>query len=162
MKERLMISPEVCTGCRACEITCSFAKERAFWPQAARIAVIKMEAEGYDRPLVCRQCVKPACAGACPTGALARDDDSGLLRLDEDLCVGCAVCVEACPFGAMRMHPERDMPLFCDTCDGDPACVKRCTTKALFWGTTADYAARAGQQRELHRKRWQGMGGEEA
>ncbi len=162
MKERLMISPEVCTGCRTCEITCSFAKERAFWPEAARIAVIKMEAQGYDRPLVCRHCLKPACANACPPGALARDESSGLLRLNEDLCVGCAVCVEACPFGAMRMHPTTELALFCDTCDGDPACVKRCTTKALFWGTSAEYARRAGQRRELNRQRWQEMGGEEA
>jgi Fe-S-cluster-containing dehydrogenase component len=46
----------------------------------------------------------------------------------EDVCSGCSVCVDACPFGVATLHPETGLALICDLCGGDPAYVKRGAT----------------------------------
>ena len=42
-----------------------------------------------------------ACAGACPVGAIAKDED-GHARIDFDKCISCGKCASACPFGAVH------------------------------------------------------------
>jgi len=53
-----------------------------------------------------------------------------MVAFDEDKCVGCASCVDACPFGAIWMS-QFDKPLKCDLCGGDPECVQICPKHAL-------------------------------
>ena len=45
----------------------------------------------------------------------------------------------------VMLHPETGLPLICDLCDGDPACVKRCATGAIIY---ADRDAIAREKRE--------------
>jgi Fe-S-cluster-containing dehydrogenase component len=66
----------------------------------------------------------------CPREAL-KADEKGIIRVDEVRCNGCGICVEACEFGTMTMHPTDGIPLSCDLCDGDPECVKWCPESAL-------------------------------
>jgi len=121
-------------------MTCSFQHEDAFSPTLSRVRVVKIEEEGFDRPVLCRQCVNAACIEVCPTGALIKDGPEDSLKLNADECVGCGACVEACPFGAMHLHPETGLALVCDLCGGDPECVKRCTPRALRWGDPEEIA----------------------
>ena len=65
--------------------------------------------------------------------------------VDAGLCVRCGDCVAACPFGAIRLHPYTALPLICDLCEGDPACVARCVTGALRFGRAADASRPAGR-----------------
>jgi len=127
----IKVNPDTCTGCRYCEVACSFAKEKHCRPAVSRIKVHKDEANGVDRPVVCRQCAEPACAAICPVGALVRNSTAGIVEYDRDLCVGCRACVAACPFRAIRYWPEDNKILKCDLCVGDPACVRYCATKTL-------------------------------
>ncbi|RJQ10351.1 MAG: 4Fe-4S dicluster domain-containing protein [Bacillota bacterium] len=140
MSRRMVVDVAVCSGCRACEMACSFQHEDAFSPPLSRVRVVKIEAEGLDRPVLCRGCVKAACVEVCPTGALTKDGVWGNPELNSDECIGCGACVEACPFGAMHLHPETGLALVCDLCGGDPACVKRCTPRALRWGDPEEIA----------------------
>lgn len=118
---------KLCTGCRACELVCSGAQERVFNPSKARIRVVRMEPT-LDVAIVCPQCENPPCALACPTGAI-RKLRTGVVEVDASRCVGCSVCVEACPFGAVTVVEGKAIK--CDLCRGDPACVKQCTPGAL-------------------------------
>ncbi|MFW5896530.1 MAG: 4Fe-4S dicluster domain-containing protein [Bacillota bacterium] len=126
----ITVDPEVCTGCKACEMACSFAHTDTFSPDLSRIKVAKDEHRGLDFPVVCRMCYRPACVQICPTGAIYRRD-TGTIGLHTDLCSGCGLCIEACPHAAISMHPRDGIPLICDLCKGDPQCVKRCMTGAL-------------------------------
>jgi Fe-S-cluster-containing dehydrogenase component len=71
-------------------------------------------------------------------GALSKDERTGAIRVDTDpaspsACIGCAACVDACPFGMAALHPETGVAILCDLCGGDPACVKRCATGAIVY-----------------------------
>lgn len=132
-RPRLLVDERRCSGCRACELACSFAHERLFSATHSRVTVEKDEAHGLDRPVVCRQCGVARCLEACPNGALSRDTVHAVI-VDEARCTGCRACQKACPFGAVRFAPGRKAPLICDLCGGDPACVKRCATGAITFG----------------------------
>jgi carbon-monoxide dehydrogenase iron sulfur subunit len=107
--------------------------ENGFGIAASRIHVSKIEALGIDQPHVCRLCGNAPCVAVCPTGALYRDETTGAVLLQVDVCIGCAECVDACPLGAAALNPRTGLPIICDLCAGDPACVKRCATGALVY-----------------------------
>jgi Fe-S-cluster-containing hydrogenase component 2 len=71
---------------------------------------------------------------ACPKSALSQDEETGVIVVDENLCVGCDWCISACDFGAIMIHPEKKVVFICNNCkdqpDG-PQCVKWCPEEAL-------------------------------
>jgi len=74
------------------------------------------------------------CAKICPTNAIVRDQATLAYKVLDDKCVGCKMCVLACPFGSVVLFPEKGKAEKCDHClsiDGDPECVKFCTPQAL-------------------------------
>lgn len=154
---RILVRSDICSGCRACALACVAAHEGGFGWAAARIKVTKIETEGLDVPSVCRLCRRPGCVAACPNGALSRDESLGVVRLDEDECIACGACADGCPFGMVTMHPSTGLPLICDLCGGDPACVKRCAPGAIRWGGADEPA---GERREVLALRQAGDGGD--
>lgn len=124
-----------CTGCRSCEIACSFAKYSECNPSKARIHIVRMERYGINVPVVCQQCEKPPCKEACPTEAIYRDEKINAWRVSESKCIGCRRCVMACPFGAISVYAEEGYASKCDLCDGEPRCVRACEEEALLYVT---------------------------
>ena len=131
MEKLLFVEYEKCAGCRTCEIACATLHEKVANPSLARIHVVKWEADGVDVPVVCQQCDRPSCQAVCPTGATYRDEATGAISVDQKRCIGCRMCVLACPFGATTFDFRARRILKCTLCDGDPACAKFCTTGAL-------------------------------
>ena len=72
MANVLMIHPDKCTGCRNCELACSFEHEGQFRPAASRVQAYTWEREGMSVPMMCQQCDDAACVKVCPTGAMHR------------------------------------------------------------------------------------------
>ena len=70
MANVLMIHPDKCTGCRNCELACSFEHEGQFRPGASRVQAYTWEREGMSVPMMCQQCDDAACITVCPTGAI--------------------------------------------------------------------------------------------
>ena len=126
---QILVDEARCSGCRACELACAARRGGPFGTAEARIRVVKVEADGVDRPSLCRQCPEAPCAEACPTGAIGMG--GGRIRVSADECIVCPACAAACPFDAVFSRPETGFPLICDLCDGAPACVERCVTGAL-------------------------------
>ena len=131
MEMALVVDHEKCTGCRLCEIVCSVKHTGASNPSRSRIHVIKWPMEGLELPMLCQQCEDAPCIAVCPRDALSRDDTLGRVVLDYDLCIGCKLCVTACPFGGMGIDAVARRVVKCDLCDGDPTCVRFCVSGAL-------------------------------
>ena len=130
MAKRLAVIPELCSGCRLCELACAIEHFGVNNPKKGAVQVIVTYPHPVLRmPIVCTQCKAPACADACPVGALTRVDD--VVELDTEECISCMKCVEACPFGAMYVHGDVTHPIKCDMCGGQPKCVAKCPKGAI-------------------------------
>ncbi|MFZ5943038.1 MAG: 4Fe-4S dicluster domain-containing protein [Bacillota bacterium] len=127
----IKVNKHTCTGCRYCEVVCSFNKHKECEPSRSRIKIDKDEIQGTEKPVVCLQCSKPKCVAACIRGALYKDEKTGIILYIDDLCNQCQDCVKACPFKAIWFHENLNSIIKCDTCGGNPACVKYCPTKTL-------------------------------
>ena len=124
----------ICAGCRMCEIACVLTHEGKIHPTHARNIVHKdIQAGDITHVLYCQQCDDPKCLKACPTGALHVDPDTGARVIDQDVCIGCQTCLNACIFAAngqgesrIKYNPETGTCFKCDLCGGEPKCVKYC------------------------------------
>ncbi|HEY72007.1 MAG: 4Fe-4S dicluster domain-containing protein [Chloroflexi bacterium] len=134
MNKILVVDYEKCTGCRNCEMACSVFHVHVNNPTKSAVRIVKWERAGLDVPIICQQCEEPACASICPVRAISRDADTGALAVDYDLCVGCRMCMVACPFGAVTFDVDRRQVIKCDLCGGvDPWCVRFCEPRALTY-----------------------------
>ncbi len=132
MSERfkLTVIPELCSGCRICELACAAAHFGVNNPKKAAVRVLVAYPHPVIRmPVICSQCKKPPCADVCPVNAIHRI--GGVVKIDRELCISCFKCLEACPFGAIFAHADCPQPIKCDLCGGDPQCVKACPKEAI-------------------------------
>ena len=132
---RIVLDSTKCTGCRVCEAVCSLFKEGEFNPEKARGRILRTVQDGLKLLKVrvyCLQCEVPYCKAVCPAGAI-RENDQGAKVVDANKCIGCKLCEMACPVGAVSVHPDTQVAMKCDLCDGldEPKCVKYCWAEAL-------------------------------
>ncbi|MBW1720468.1 MAG: 4Fe-4S dicluster domain-containing protein [Deltaproteobacteria bacterium] len=123
----IIVDVSKCSGCRRCEVHCSFYHSGKVGRSGARIKVVKVEESGIDFPVNCRLCKERYCA-KCPESAI-QFGRYGQVVLSTTLCTGCGTCEKLCPIGAIELFEE--VPVVCDLCGGDPRCVKACTMGAL-------------------------------
>jgi Fe-S-cluster-containing dehydrogenase component len=134
----LILDPLKCTGCRACEYACSFQHTGVFNPLDSRIEVSTFLEDLSFVPTLCLQCEKAYCVEVCPTSALTKNDQTGVVDFNKDKCIGCKQCIIACPWGSIKLNCVGKEIIKCDNCDGDPACVKVCSAKALTFEEVED------------------------
>ena len=70
-------------------------------------------------PMMCMQCEEPCCMEVCPVGAIFRDEKDAVI-INPDKCIGCKMCMNACPLGNIGFNTERRQVHKCDLCGGDP------------------------------------------
>jgi len=101
-------------------------------------------------PLLCNHCSHPPCVDICPLGALAKRED-GPVILDKEVCDGCEICIEACPFDAVLYNQEKEKAEKCNLCVHridrglDPFCVICCEGQAMHFGDLGDPDSRVSQ-----------------
>ena len=134
-----------CTRCDDCVRAC--AKTHDNNPRFIRHGPVS---NGIMFANACLHCADPVCMIECPTGAIHRDQQEGLVVINDETCIGCAQCANNCPFDAIRMVEIRDergqfilddarsKPLKqatkCDLCidmNHGPACQSACPHDAL-------------------------------
>ena len=152
-KRVLVVNIEKCTGCKVCMLACSFTKEGVFSLTKSRIWILRDEGRSLFVPIVCEHCEDAPCQTVCPVGAIYRDQEKGIVLIDESRCIGCRECMWICPFGAVQINLEKRVAVKCDLCNGDPECVKVCIPGALQYVSAKRPAAARGWERALKRSK---------
>ena len=142
-----------CTGCKTCQVACKETHRlpldnlyrRVYnyagggWTQNANGTYIPQDIFSYHVSIACNHCADPACVANCPTNAMAKDPETGIVTSDHDVCIGCKTCVGVCPYGAPSLDQEAGYVIKCDMCWPEltigrkPVCVAACPMRALDW-----------------------------
>lgn len=130
MSKQLVVNAKKCLGCGLCEQVCALVKTGTLDPEQSAITVIAYDKEEFAVPLICQQCDDAPCVKICSVGALSRSD-SGVVTCDQEKCILCRLCADACPMGNMRYSPYLGKMTKCTHCEGDPKCVSFCPTYAI-------------------------------
>ena len=163
-----------CIGCNTCAVACKVSNNL---PKDVWRNVVHTEGRDFADtskgtyggemqlswlPVNCMHCENAVCEEVCPTGATVKRDD-GIVTVDEETCIGCKSCMEACPYDVRRLienEPEYylELPIGdpaakshkggtvekCDFCAGridrgeKPACMELCPGRARYWGDLDD------------------------
>ncbi len=134
-----------CVACNLCEVACMTEHSRTKDPLKAYLLekprpVSRAKVE-YRPPvsisIMCRHCTEAECVEACKNGTLTRNETTGRIELDQDKCLGCWMCIMACPYGAIGQVEKggRNVANKCDLCPDReiPACVTACPNRALIF-----------------------------
>ncbi|MEC4728662.1 dimethylsulfoxide reductase subunit B [Shewanella sp. D64] len=168
-----------CTGCKTCHMACKdrlVGLERpnddvvangaadmtgvlwrrvyeyggGFWTQNT-VGSYDQNVFAYYMSVGCNHCSEPVCVKACPTGAMYKRREDGLVHIAQDLCIGCESCAQACPYDAPQLDKGRKVMTKCDGCfdrlsEGKkPVCVESCPMRALDFDTMENLEAKYGK-----------------
>lgn len=143
----MVIDLDKCTGCHACSVAC---KSEFDLPLGVWRSWVKVDEKGsypntgrFFLPRLCNHCDEPPCMKVCPSGATTQRED-GIVDIDEEKCVGCKLCIAACPYESRFSHPVKKTADKCDFClhrvdkGVVPSCVNTCPAKARVFGDLND------------------------
>ncbi|MDP2163283.1 MAG: 4Fe-4S dicluster domain-containing protein, partial [Hydrogenophaga sp.] len=143
----MVVDVQKCIGCQACTVSCimeNAVPENSFRTIVSTYEVHEGKRTGtYMLPRLCNHCDNPPCIPVCPVGATFQRKD-GVVVVDGDRCVGCAYCVQACPYDARFINHETGKADKCTFCahrvDAGllPACVETCVGGARIFGDLND------------------------
>ena len=158
---------EKCTACRGCSVACKQWKKLPAEPTpfdgeyqsrkyltSNTYTLIRMK-EVVENNKVrwdfikyqCMHCGIPDCMSACPVNAIEKNE-TGMVTINEDICVGCKLCESSCAFGVPHVHSSDKKSRKCNICIDRiqsylnngyskkyyPACAKTCTADAVYFG----------------------------
>lgn len=155
----IMPDPSLCIGCLTCEVICSRVHREQGLSDVPRIRIFDNEKTVVDPVITsnygdrgqyhqspCLMCPDAPCHYVCPADSLVIEPTSGARIIDEDKCIACGRCVEACPFPTfpeaeatgretlgqqtrITYDPKKDVYTKCDLCywrPEGPACIEAC------------------------------------
>ena len=171
----MVIDTKRCIGCWTCAVACKTENnlpEGIWWNRVMTDGGASIDTPAGVWPNVrkdyitvsCMHCENPACVKVCPVGATYKDAETGIVRQDYDKCIGCRMCMAACPYSGVRSfnweEPKyytdfamggADVPLHqkhvvekCTYCwhriaqGVEPACMTLCPGRARYWGDLND------------------------
>jgi polysulfide reductase chain B len=148
----LMIDLERCIGCKTCIAACRNYHELVDYEAGIPNEIpyylrVESKREGtYPDVSVtswvvpCFHCRKAPCVKACKANAIAKDPETGIVRIDAEKCVGAKDCIEVCPYDVIQFNEKDNFAHKCDMCfdrvhSGEiPVCAEVCLTDAITFG----------------------------
>jgi len=91
-------------------------------------------------PRLCEHCLNPACVAACPSGAIYKREEDGIVLIDQDKCRGWRMCVSACPYKKIYYNYVSGKSEKCTFCyprieAGEPTvCSETCVGRIRYLG----------------------------
>lgn len=171
----MIVDTKRCVGCSTCAMMCKSENnepEGIWWNRVLTIGGEHLTTPSGTYPnltmenltVSCQHCNNPACVKVCPVGATYKDEETGVVRQDYDKCIGCRMCMSACPYTGVRSFnwEEPKYPIGIDTGDADvpkhqkhvvekctmcwhrlakglqPACIEVCPGRARHFGDFND------------------------
>jgi len=147
MKYGFIIDNRKCIGCHACTTACK--SEHDVPVGVNRTWVKQVEKGEYPNTqrlfsvMRCNHCTNAPCVEICPVEALHYRED-GIVDFDNERCIGCKACMQACPYDALYIDPETSTAAKCNYCAPridvglEPACVNVCPEHAIISGDMED------------------------
>jgi Fe-S-cluster-containing dehydrogenase component/formate-dependent nitrite reductase membrane component NrfD len=164
-----VIDNRKCIGCHACSTACKSENEVPLGVSRTWVKYVERGAYPDVRRTFqvtrCNHCENPPCARICPVTAMYQRED-GIVEFDPSACIGCKACMQACPYDAIHVDPDRGTVAKCHYCAHrvdvglEPACAVVCPTHAIIAGDlddpTSEIAKLASGHRTTVRKPEQG------
>jgi len=171
-RKALLITPDLCIGCRACQVACKAwnllpaekTKNRGTHENPPDLSgytynkihfIETKDVNGNTKWLFvserCRHCGDPACVKVCPVNALNKDPETGIVFYYKDACIGCRACSTVCPYDIPR-YDEKGKIAKCHMCIDrvkaglEPACAKACPTGAIKFGNREELIVQAKEE----------------
>ncbi len=154
MNYGFVIDNRLCIGCHACTVACKSEHDIPIGVNRTHVKSIeKGKFPNNTREFSvhrCNHCADAPCVEICPTTALYTRAD-GIVDYDNDRCIGCKSCMQACPYDALYMDPDTNTAAKCNYCahkiDGgyEPACVIVCPVEAIISGDLNDNNSKSAQ-----------------
>ena len=156
----MVIDTTRCMGCQTCVVSCKVSNHTPaglYWGRVRSLdGDVTYQPTGTFpdvrlaiRPELCNHCAEPACVANCPTGAMTKRDEDGVVFVDETVCIGCGSCVRSCPYEIPQIDEETQTSSKCTLCAGRvsagevPWCVLTCPGRARIFGDLNDPASEA-------------------
>ncbi len=147
MKYGFVIDNRKCIGCHACTVACKSEHDVPLGVNRTWVKQIEKgqfpDSQRVFSVMRCNQCTDAPCVEICPTQALFTRDD-GIVDFNNDRCIGCKSCMQACPYDALYIDPETKTAAKCNYCAHrvdiglEPACVNVCPEHAIISGDMED------------------------
>jgi molybdopterin-containing oxidoreductase family iron-sulfur binding subunit len=171
MRLGMVIDTKRCIGCQTCAVICKSANNlpnKVWWNRVLTVGGDDLDTPAGDFPnlsldyitISCQHCENPACTRVCPVGATYKREEDGIVIQDYDKCIGCRMCIAACPYTGVRSFNWEEPRYYMDFAVGDkdspthqkhvvekctfcahrqargemPACMELCAGRARFWG----------------------------
>lgn len=147
MRYGFAIDQRTCIGCHACTVACKTEHEVPVgqfrtWVKYVDSGTFPDTTRSFG-VMRCNHCTDAPCVKICPTQALFKRDD-GIVDFDNERCIGCKSCMQACPYDAIYIDEDTHTAAKCNLCahrvdDGlEPACVVVCPTHSIWVGDLDD------------------------
>jgi nitrate reductase beta subunit len=91
-------------------------------------------------PRICEHCLNPSCVASCPSGAMYKRDEDGIVLVDQDRCRGWRFCVSGCPYKKVYFNHRTGKAEKCTMCfprieSGEPTiCSETCVGRLRYLG----------------------------
>ncbi|MDI6908603.1 4Fe-4S dicluster domain-containing protein [Nocardioides sp.] len=147
MQYGFAIDQRTCIGCHACTVACKTEHEVPLgqfrtWVKYVDSGTFPDTTRSFG-VMRCNHCTDAPCVKICPTGALFKRED-GIVDFDNERCIGCKSCMQACPYDAIYIDADTHTAAKCNMCahrvdEGlEPACVVVCPTHSIWVGDLDD------------------------
>ena len=142
-----VIDNRTCIGCHACTVACKSEHDIPIGVNRTHVKYIETgtypDSSREFSVHRCNHCEDAPCTTICPTYALFTRED-GIVDFDNDRCIGCKSCMQACPYDALYIDPNEGTAAKCNYCahrvehSYEPACVIVCPTESIVSGDLDD------------------------